>query len=101
MDLNIMEINIGGVDCAVVTIEAMVSTTSMAELIFRPLMEFKTPQKQPAQEFSISAPNRACLQTNGKYSVPTVISFSCFFWLCSDPDKRNTQSDSLRNSGLR
>lgn len=49
MDLNIMEINIGGVDCAVVTIESMVSTTSMAELIFRPLMEFKTSQKQPAQ----------------------------------------------------
>lgn len=49
MDLNVMEINIGGVDCAVVTIEAMVSTSSMAELIFRPLMEFKVPKNQPAQ----------------------------------------------------
>ena len=38
MDLNIMTINIGGVDCAVVTIEAMVSTASMSELIFHPLM---------------------------------------------------------------
>lgn len=49
MDLNVMEINLGGVDCAVVTIEGMVATSSMAELIFRPLMNFKVPQKEPAQ----------------------------------------------------
>lgn len=50
MDLNVMEINIGGADCAVVTIEAMVSTSSMAELVFRPLMEFKPSTSDPEQE---------------------------------------------------
>lgn len=39
MDLNIMQIRIGRAECSVVTIEAMTSTSSMAELIFRPLME--------------------------------------------------------------
>ncbi|MGN0601739.1 MAG: spore germination protein [Oscillospiraceae bacterium] len=43
MELNVMEINIGDAPCAVVTIEGMVSTSSMAELIFRPLMELKVP----------------------------------------------------------
>ena len=43
MELNVMEINIGGAPCAVVTIEGMVSTASMSELVFRPLMELKVP----------------------------------------------------------
>lgn len=41
MDLNIVEINICGADCAVVSIEGMVSTSSMAELVFQPLMSLK------------------------------------------------------------
>lgn len=40
MDLNIMEVEISGHKCAVVSIEGMASTSAMAELIFRPLMEF-------------------------------------------------------------
>ena len=39
MDLNIMNIQINGVKCLVVTIEGMVSTSSMSELVFRPVME--------------------------------------------------------------
>ena len=39
MELNVMDINIKGAQCAVVTIEGMVSTSSMADLVFRPLME--------------------------------------------------------------
>ena len=38
MDLNVMEINICGASCALVTIEGMVSTNAMAELVFQPLM---------------------------------------------------------------
>ena len=49
MDLNIMEFDKNGVNCAMVTIEAMVSTSSMAELVFRPIMEF-TPSKQDTAE---------------------------------------------------
>ena len=35
-DLNIARIRINGVDCAVVSIEAMVSTLAMSELVFQP-----------------------------------------------------------------
>lgn len=38
MDLNVMDIEINGVPCALVTIENMVSTDAMSELIFRPMM---------------------------------------------------------------
>ena len=40
MDLNIMEVEISEHKCAVVSIEGMASTSAMAELVFRPLMEF-------------------------------------------------------------
>lgn len=50
MDLNIMEIEICGVDCAVVTMEAMVSTSAMAELIFRPLMQLRVSEENAAQD---------------------------------------------------
>ncbi len=49
MELNVMEINIDGAPCALVTIEGMVSTMSMSELIFRPLMEFKVPASENPQ----------------------------------------------------
>lgn len=39
-DLNIMEVNIGGTECAVVTIEGMVSSELLAQLMFEPLAEF-------------------------------------------------------------
>ncbi len=38
MDLNVMNIIINKVPCAVVTIEAMVSTAAMSELMFQPMM---------------------------------------------------------------
>ncbi len=40
-DLNIMEVTICSVRCAVVTIEGLVSTSSMADLVFQPLMQLK------------------------------------------------------------
>ena len=39
MDLNIMNVKICSVSCAVVSIEGMISTSAMSELIFRPIME--------------------------------------------------------------
>lgn len=44
MDLNVMEINICGAPCALVTIEGMVSTNAMAELVFQPLMGINLPK---------------------------------------------------------
>lgn len=44
-DLNIMEINIGGTDCAVITIEGMVSSELLAQLMFDPLTELGKQQK--------------------------------------------------------
>ncbi|NLZ45595.1 MAG: spore germination protein, partial [Clostridiales bacterium] len=43
MDLNIMEVEISGHKCAVITIESMISTVSMSQIVFGYLMDFKTP----------------------------------------------------------
>lgn len=40
-DLNIIRVTICSVDCAVVTIEGLVSTSAMADLVFQPLMDLK------------------------------------------------------------
>lgn len=50
MDLNVMTIKINGIDCAVVTIEAMVSTSAMSELIFHPLMSLNNTDRTTADE---------------------------------------------------
>lgn len=71
MDLNIMSIKLNGIKCAVVTLEAMVSTEAMAELVFRPLMETKSFLKKPEQLFkflteeSLLANERATVYTYG------------------------------------
>ncbi len=44
MDLNIMEAKVSDHHCAVVSIEAMASTMTMGELIFKPLCELKLPE---------------------------------------------------------
>lgn len=44
MEINIMEINICGASCALVSVEGMVSTSSMAELVFQPLMGLRIPE---------------------------------------------------------
>lgn len=72
MDLNIMNININGVKAAVVTIEGMVSTSSMAELVFRPLMhaQIKENSSESLYEFltekSLLAAERAAVYTYGE-----------------------------------
>ena len=43
MELNVMEINIGGADCALVTIEGMVASSYMSDMIFLPLMSLEIP----------------------------------------------------------
>lgn len=43
MDLNIMEVEISGHKCAVITIESMVSTVSISQIVFGYLMTFETP----------------------------------------------------------
>lgn len=50
MDLNIMEVLIGEHKCAVVSMEAMVSTANLAELVFRPLMNYKKPGYADAKD---------------------------------------------------
>ena len=102
MDLNVMEINLGGVDCAVVTIEGMVATSSMAELIFRPLMNFKVPQKEPAQGIFSFCTRQSLFANERKIicSYGDIIQL-LFFRLRSDPYKRYIQSCCLRYTGLR
>lgn len=71
MDLNIMNIRVNGIRCAVVTIEGMVSTSSMAELVFRPVMEVRLESKKPESLFkflteeSLLAAERATVYTYG------------------------------------
>lgn len=50
MDLNIMNTKICGVNCALVTIEGMVSTAAMSELIFHPLMKLEIRGEQKPQD---------------------------------------------------
>lgn len=40
-DLNIMNVEVCGIRCCVLTIEGMVSTSSMSELVFQPLMSLR------------------------------------------------------------
>ena len=50
MDLNIMEVQVSGHRCAVVTIENMTSTETMAQLLFRPLTELRLSDDSKPQE---------------------------------------------------
>lgn len=43
MDLNIMEVEISGHRCAVITIESMVSTLNVSEVVYKHLMNFNVP----------------------------------------------------------
>ena len=72
MDLNIMNFIVKGVKTAVVTIEGMVSTSSMAELVFRPMMNAEIKEKSPLSLFefltekSLMASERATVFTYGE-----------------------------------
>lgn len=46
MEMNIVEINISGASCALITIEGMVSTSAMSELIFHPIMQLDISEKE-------------------------------------------------------
>lgn len=76
MDLNIMEVTISGCKCAVATIEGMVSTSSMAELVFHPLMEFNDGGGDPQKVFDYV--NTYSLMTNDRkviYNYGDVMQF--------------------------
>lgn len=87
MELNVMEINIGGAPCALVTIEGMVSNASMSELIFRPLMEFKVPVTENPQiavyqfvtKQSLLAAERHVLYTYGSVIQDLFSGFALIF----------------------
>lgn len=66
MELNIMEFEIGGVSCAIATAEGMVSTSAMAELIFRPLMQLQPSEEQPAQSVFDFCTKRSLLANDRK-----------------------------------
>lgn len=73
MDLNVMTITINNVECAVVTIEAMVSTDAMSELIFRPMMSLEGGERDSPEEImdfithkSLMANERIIVYTYGE-----------------------------------
>ncbi len=73
-DLNIMKVQICTVRCAVVTIEGLVSTSAMADLVFQPLMDLKF-----------------CSDANGVYDFLTQKSL-----LATDRKTVNTCSEAFR-----
>ncbi|MCD8095842.1 MAG: spore germination protein [Ruminococcus sp.] len=86
MDLNVMNITINSVECSVVTIEAMVSTSSMSELIFRPLMELERTDRNTPQKImsfltneSLLAAERIIVHTYGEASKLLFSGFALIF----------------------
>lgn len=77
MDLNIMNVKICGVDCALVSIEGMVSTVSMSELIFHPLMELeKRGSLKPEDIFSfLTEKSLLAAERKTVYNYGNVIQF--------------------------
>ncbi len=76
MDLNIMEVLVSGHRCAVISIENMVSTSSMAELLFRPLCELSLPKGSTPNDIyryltteSLLSTERATVYTYGEVMV--------------------------------
>lgn len=80
MDLNIMNVKICSVSCALVSIEGMISTSAMSELIFRPIMELSTQKsKGNAEQVFDFLTKKACLPPREKRSLIMVTSYSfCF-----------------------
>lgn len=87
MELNVMEINISNAPCAVVTIEGMVSTSAMAELVFRPLMQLELPKDttpsigvyQFATKGSLLTAERHVLYTYGEVVQDLFSGFALIF----------------------
>lgn len=51
-DLNVMRVEISGIRCAVLTLEGMVSSSALAQMIFGPLMRFEKRNASPADVFA-------------------------------------------------
>lgn len=86
MDLNIMEVEISGHKCALVSIEGMASTSSMAELVFRPLMEFNVKGYATEDDIfkfltkqSLLAAERKILSTYGEVFLTLFSGFAVIF----------------------
>ena len=58
MDLNIMNVKICSVSCALVSIEGMISTSAMSELIFRPIMELSARKSKGQCRAGIRLPDK-------------------------------------------
>ena len=86
MDFNIMEVEISGHKCALVSIEGMASTSSMAELVFRPLMEFDVKGYATEDDIfkfltkqSLLAAERKILSTYGEVFLTLFSGFAVIF----------------------
>lgn len=87
MELNIMEILICDAPCALVSIEGMVSTDAMSDLIFRPLMQLKLASKENpsvgvyrfATKESLLAAERHILYTYGDVVQDLFSGFAVLF----------------------
>lgn len=86
MDLNIMEVEISCHKCALVSIEGMASTSSMAELVFRPLMEFDVKGYATEDDIfkfltkqSLLAAERKILSTYGEVFLTLFSGFAVIF----------------------
>lgn len=86
MDLNIMEVEISSHKCALVSIEGMASTSSMAELVFRPLMEFDVKGYATEDDIfkfltkqSLLAAERKILSTYGEVFLTLFSGFAVIF----------------------
>mgnify|MGYP000314478569 CR=1 FL=1 len=78
MDLNIMNVKICSVSCALVSIEGMISTSAMSELIFRPIMELSARKSKGNAEQGIRLPDKrkpACRERKTVFNYGDVIQF--------------------------
>lgn len=83
MDLNIMNVKICSVSCALVSIEGMISTSAMSELIFRPIMELSARKsKGNAEQVFDFLTKESLLAAERKRSLIMVTSYSFVFGLC-------------------
>lgn len=51
-DLNVMRVEVSGIRCAVLTLEGMVSTSSLAKMLFEPLMGYEKKNAGPEDVFA-------------------------------------------------
>jgi spore germination protein KA len=86
MDLNCVTVEINGVACAVVTIEGMVSTSAMSELVFHPMMSLSNGDSSTPDEImdfvlrkSLMSAERVNVYTYGETVIRLFSGFALIF----------------------